>query len=402
MFIVFLLVYNIFLLCSLPLVITYYIIRVFKKKDNLSSFLQKFGLYFCTSSVKKYDIWFHAASVGEVKSLEFILKKYASKQILITTTTLKSKEVVDGYQNANIKHHFLPLDFPPFYLLFLFKNRCKTVVIAESEIWPNFYVLLRLFGKKVTMFNARASGGTQKKWLKFGNILRKILKTCSVIIAQSRNSYDFFQKFHHNVQYFGNLKFLNLNGMTKQDTKIITFCKEKSSIICVASTHEGEDLPIIKAISDYKGSIIYISRHPHRVHDIAKILQEYKITYEMYSKFTGKQVQCLLIDEIGLMLDCLSHSKITIFGGSFLPHLKGHNIMEAAQFGCKIITGRFVETFAEVINEMKEKQAIIQCDVENINSVITAALQNESLGKNAKTYVSDIKPDITKILAYFS
>jgi 3-deoxy-D-manno-octulosonic-acid transferase len=102
------------------------------------------------------------------------------------------------------------------------------------------------------------------------------------------------------------------------------------------------------------------------------------------------------------MIDCLSYAKLVIFGGSFLPHLKGHNVMEAAQFGCRIITGRFVETFAEIINEMTVKQAIIQCDINGIRGAIAVAIKNEVIGGNAKTYVASAKPDMAKILTYFA
>lgn len=401
MFIVVLLLYNLLLCLTFPAILIFYIYRVVRGKDTWLSFSQKFGLYFFCSSIKKYDLWFHAASVGEVKSLGFILEQFTSKSILITTTTIKSKEIVDGYRKANITHRFLPVDFPLFYLLFMWKNRVKTIIIAESEIWPNFYFLLGILQKKVILFNARVSLSSQQKWQKFGSILKGILKSCKCIIAQSKSSYAFLSNFHPNVQYFGDLKLLNLNGVKKHNEKIASFCSSGRPILCVASTHEGEDVHIIKALSCFKKyGIIYVSRHPHRVHDIAKILDECNITHEMYSKFENRNTECLLVDEIGILVNCLASSEVVIFGGSFLPHLKGHNLMEAAQFGCKIITGKFVETFAEIIDDMRKEEGIIQCDCNDIKNVIALVESNDNLGKNAKIFIDKIKPRKEEILAY--
>ena len=83
-----------------------------------------------------------------------------------------------------------------------------------------------------------------------------------------------------------------------------------------------------------------------------------------------------------------------------MPHLKGHNVMEPAAFGCKIITGNFVETFAQVIDEMKTHNAIIQCNSSEIQSKIEALLSGnfQDIGVNAKNYIANNMPNIEKIL----
>ncbi len=391
--------YNIILIIVWPFIVIQYLCRLATKKDTPLSFCHKLGIHMIFSPFRKYDIWFHAASVGEVKSLEFILNVYSSKKILITTTTVKSREIVLSYQNINITHQFLPLDFPILHILFFIKNRCKCVVIAESEIWPNFYLFLKIFHKKVMLFNARISKKSQERWNKFPNLLRQILSSCSSITAQSCTTQKFLQKFYPSVQYFGNLKILNLLEDYKKSHIVARFASESPNpILCVASTHEGEDELIIAEIASLtQYNVIYVPRHPCRAKTISNLLNTHNVSHSFLSNYRPN-MQCLLVDEIGLLMDILSYSKIAIYGGSFLPHLKGHNVLEASRFSCGIITGHYTETFDEIVKEMKRSKAIIQC---NANELPESILHASKIGENALQYIENAMPNSNKIISFF-
>jgi 3-deoxy-D-manno-octulosonic-acid transferase len=194
---------------------------------------------------------------------------------------------------------------------------------------------------------------------------------------------------------------MNLGAnMQNFNEKIVKFPTKK--VICVVSTHEGEDEIIIKQIMHFQEQfdIIYCPRHPHRANDISKILLKNGISNAIFSNPHHKS-GCLIVDQIGLLDSVFSVAEIAIYGGSFLPHLKGHNIMEPAVYGCKIITGNFVETFAEVIDEMKIHNAIIQCNASEIRISIEGLLSSSRLqdvGMNAKNYIANNMPNIQQIL----
>ncbi len=398
-----LIIYNALILLFLPFFLLFYIIRVLRGKDTLFSFVQKFGFYTLFEPFNRYDIWLHAASVGEVKSLDFIIQKNLQngKKILITTTTIKSREIALQHSSALVHHKFLPLDFPVFYIIFLIKNLSNKVIIAESEIWPNFFLILKIFKKEAILFNARISKNSQEKWQKIPFVLQNLLKSCKIIIAQSKDSQQFLQKFHHNVKYFGNLKMLNLNFAKpeKIEEKILNFVENsKKPIMCVASTHEGEDDLIIPVIAQFqnKYNIIYVPRHPHRAVEISKTLNKNGINHSIFSSYHNG-FECLLMDQIGFLTQVLSQTELALYGGSFLPHLKGHNILEAANFGCKIITGPFVETFSEIIEEMKGQKAILMCNIEDLSQTLIESETNIELGKNAKNFLQNSMPKIHEI-----
>ena len=101
-----------------PFLIILIYIRKFIKKEHQSRFKEKiFSRNFNINKNPKLRlIWFHAASIGELKSI-LPLIKYLNKnekkiEILITTITLSSSNLAEKEFNKtqNIHHRFFPLD----------------------------------------------------------------------------------------------------------------------------------------------------------------------------------------------------------------------------------------------------------------------------------------------------
>jgi 3-deoxy-D-manno-octulosonic-acid transferase len=202
-----------------------------------------------------------------------------------------------------------------------------------------------------------------------------------------------------NVRYLGNVKFLNLNPLySPKNQNIINFCNSEKPILTVASTHEGEDEKIIAALQklDNKYQIIYAPRHPHRADDISHILAKHGILHQKLSEYTGN-CNCILTDSIGSLIDALFYSNIAIYGGSFLPHLAGHNVLEAGIFKSKIIVGHYVEAFEEIILDIKTHNGIIQTDADLIYEAILEAEKNETMGENIYNYILQNKPNVEEI-----
>ena len=100
---------NLILIFS-PLII---IIRLFKKKESLSRFIEKFGFHSKKRNKGKL-IWFHGASVGEFQSIVPLLEKLEKSkkisQILITSNTLSSSKIISKINLKKVSHQFFPID----------------------------------------------------------------------------------------------------------------------------------------------------------------------------------------------------------------------------------------------------------------------------------------------------
>ena len=100
-----------FIILISPLII---IFRIFKNKEHKTRFLEKFSF---NSQYRKKGklIWFHGSSVGEIMSVIPLIHYYENNklvnQILITSSTLSSSNILRKYKFKKTVHQFFPIDF---------------------------------------------------------------------------------------------------------------------------------------------------------------------------------------------------------------------------------------------------------------------------------------------------
>ena len=129
-----------------PLIIFF---RLIKKKEDIKRFKEKIG-FFSKKKVNGKLIWFHGASVGEIKSIVPLIKKFQKnkkiKQILITSNTLSSSYVIKKLKIRKITHQFFPIDTDFISKKFIDYWKPSKAFFIDSEIWPN--TILNLSKKK--------------------------------------------------------------------------------------------------------------------------------------------------------------------------------------------------------------------------------------------------------------
>ena len=125
-----------------PLIILF---RLFKKKEDILRFKEKF----CFFSEKRglgNLIWFHGASVGEIKSVIPIIEKLEKNKninkILVTSNTLSSSKIIQNYKFKKVIHQFFPIDTNFHSNKFLEYWKPSIVFFIDSEIWPNMFLNL--------------------------------------------------------------------------------------------------------------------------------------------------------------------------------------------------------------------------------------------------------------------
>ena len=128
-------------------------------------------------------IWFHAASIGELKSIfpiiEELNKSSLNLEFLITTLTLSSGKLAGNkFQDyKNINHRYLPVDSDFLIKKFIFSWKPNYIFLVDSEIWPNLILNSKKIGIPLAIINARITRRSYKRWKLILNILiRTILK----------------------------------------------------------------------------------------------------------------------------------------------------------------------------------------------------------------------------------
>ena len=105
---------------------------------------------------------------------------------------------------------------------------------------------------------------------------------------------------------------------------------------------------ILKSFVEYRkqsdAKLIIVPRHPERFESIYELMQEYasrnNLSLSRFSENKKFTTDMILVDAMGELNNIYSISDIAILGGAFNPDVGGHNPLEPAHFGCKIITGK--------------------------------------------------------------
>ena len=388
-----------------------FLFRAFKKKEEWSRKNERFGFINFDNKREKY-VWLHAASVGELLSILPLTKKLSEKDfnILITTTTISSAKVFKKIFPKNIKHQYIPYDFPKYTERFLKSLKIEIAIFVESEIWPNFILACKKLNIPVILLNARISDKSLNNWKYAKSSLLYLLKSFKLILPQNKKIYDRIKSLGiKNIELIGNIKhdaeILSVNQSKIEDLKEITINKQ---ILLAASTHEGEEEIIFslfnKLKNDFSNLLLVIApRHPERALSISKLaLKSFnikKIKFLSRDEISSDNIELLIYDKIGELGEIYSLANLVILGGAFKKH-GGHNPFEPAQFSIPIFTGPNFFNFEDDYNNL-----IIAggANIFNEDEFIKLFKNKDNLaemGKNAEKYVSKLGGASDKIYKF--
>ena len=344
-----------------PLIILY---RLFKKKEHLSRFKEKF-CYFSKKRIRGKLIWFHGASVGELQSIVPLLEKFEKnkeiQQILITSNTLSSSRIVEKIKIKKIVHQFFPVDTNLLSNKFLNYWKPSAAFFIDSEIWPNMLHNLQEKNIPTLLLNGRITKKTFSKWSLIPNFSKKIFSKFNLCFPSSKQSKKFLSKLGVNkIKFVGNLKY---SQSEKGEIKIDKFLKKSlklRKIWCASSTHISEEIfcgKIHKELKKkYKNLLtIIIPRHIERVHSIKSDLSKLELKIQTYSskEKIKKDTDIYIVDSYGKTKSFYYQCKNVFLGGSLINH-GGQNPLEAARYGCNIMHGPNVSNFHEIYKFLKK------------------------------------------------
>ncbi len=387
-----------------PLLIILIFVRRFLKKEHPIRYKEK--IFSSNFNIKKNKnlklIWFHAASIGELKSILPIihaLKKKDGLEFLITTVTLSSSDLASKIfkNDKNIFHRFFPLD--SFFLMKTFLNSWKpnTIFLVDSEIWPNLIYLSKKSNISLSIINARITEKTFKRWKLFPKTAKKIFSSFDLCLASNNESKDYLLNFNaNNVEYFGNIKFLSKIETIKTQNPNEKFLDE-NNFWCAISTHKNEEkfclevhLKLMEKIKNLK--IILAPRHISRVYEIEKLCERLKLSSQILNndEIISDSKDVIIINSFGNLNEFLVYAKSVFIGKSLIHKLKddgGQNPIEPAKLGCKIYHGPYVYNFQEIYQILK------------INNISKKIHDKDSLAKNLEI---DLEKSNTKNSEKFS
>ena len=359
-FIVYQLIITITLLLS-PIII---LLRIIKNKEDKKRFLEKFCFFSKTRKNGKL-IWFHGSSVGEIMSIIPIIKYYENKsvvdQILITSSTMSSANILNKYKFKKTIHQFFPIDF--YFMTRKFLNYWKPTIaiFLESEIWPSIFNGLRRKKIPLVLLNARITNKSFNKWYLIKRFAQNIFNNINYSYPQNFETSRYLKKLNvKNVKLIGNLKFIEnpydkVNFFNKNLIKKFSHYK----VWVAASTHKDEEIICAIAHKILKKKIknlitIIIPRHINRVESIISKIKNLGLNIILHSKKEKlNNSDIYLVDTYGESRSFYKIAKTVFLGGSIIKH-GGQNPLEAARYGAKILHGKNIKNFRDIYKYLKK------------------------------------------------
>ena len=137
-----------------------------------------------------------------------------------------------------------------------------------------------------------------------------------------------------------------------------------------------------------------VPRHPERFNKVDLLINEFikdkNITYNRYSMKEDFDSDIIMVDKMGILNDIYSISDVVVLGGAF-EKIGGHNPVEPAFFGCKLISGKNIFNQKPLFECVRNYYLIDDDEICNYLEKI------DSLEKTILTKAGSIEPIIKEI-----
>jgi 3-deoxy-D-manno-octulosonic-acid transferase len=339
--------------------------------------------------LKPDGIWFHSCSFGEAKAIKPLVEALPPESLRMSTTTQTGFDVISDYTEDSA---YLP--FEP--LLFFWMKPQKVLVVMEAEFWYLLFSLAKKRGAKTLLVNARMSDSSFPKYQRISWLYRQIFNCIDEVYAQTQTDKIRLEQLGaKNVKVTGNIKLSALPQPTKQ------LPKPEGMVVCGASTHDGEEELILEAYLALKKqeshvTLLLAPRHPERFGKVSKMAEVFSrrhgLNMQRYSEKREIESDIVVVDVLGELVNLYAISDVVILGGAFEP-IGGHNAAEAAQFGCKIISGKYYDNQRDIFASI-EGIAIVEAS--NLNKRLLQHTRLKPAAIKVRTEIKEIIESIEK------
>lgn len=299
-------------------------------------------------------IWLHGVSVGETLSLLPLVERFREARpdvtVLVTSGTTTSAQLLGRRLPTGAVHQYAPVDGPAAVAAFLDHWRPSLGVLVESELWPNLILEAQARGVPLVLASARITEKTATGWARFPRAARRLLSAFARVLPQDEASAERLRGLGARIDGQVNLKLAG--GPLPHDAAAFTALSAAigdRSVVVAASTHEGEEIALVRALDRLaeRLCLIIVPRHPDRAGEIATTLKRdgYAFALRSAGQPLTRETDLYVADTLGEMGLFLRLADVVVMGGSFapalgLPAVGGHNPLEPARLGKPAVTGR--------------------------------------------------------------
>ncbi|MCP4633819.1 MAG: 3-deoxy-D-manno-octulosonic acid transferase [candidate division Zixibacteria bacterium] len=318
----------------------------------------------------KRPVWFHAASVGEVRVLAALIPSYIrtshEKKIVVSTVTRTGWETAEKILPKECLPIYAPVDLKVFVRRAFKRINPKVLVIAETEFWPNMIKVVNEGGVKIYCINGRISQKSYPRYKFIKHFFKQVLSRIEYFFMQSEADAERIIKLgvdKSKVVVPGNIKY----DLKRTDNKIkksfkVSQCPDwinGDRIIVAGSTHRGEEKSVIDAFVRLKKVhektiLILAPRHLSRLEEVKSLVDTVNLEMVLKSSLDNDNGNArvnpgsvVILDTMGELQYIYNWGEAAFVGGS-LDKTGGHNPLEPAACSVPIAFGPNMQNCHEI------------------------------------------------------
>jgi 3-deoxy-D-manno-octulosonic-acid transferase len=273
-------------------------------------------------------VWLHGVSVGESLSLLPVVERFVKARpdltVLVTSGTVTSARILAERLPEGVIHQFAPVDAPGVVERFLDHWRPGLAVFVESEVVAQS-AARGAAARRETGPGQRADHRKDRRRLgavsSLGAGADRRLRSGPAAgrgLGPTAGGHGRADRRPGEPEAVGRAPAARPAAFSRLSAAI-----GDRPVIVAASTHEGEEIAIVRALDQLaeRVCLILLPRHPERGPQIAQALQRDGVAFAMRSRgeTIGRDTDVYLADTLNEMGLFLRLADVVVMGGSFAP-----------------------------------------------------------------------------------
>ncbi len=347
-------------------------------------------------------VWFHGVSVGEIHLLVTVVTAFRKRHpdwlvVVSSTTDTGLSEARARFADDVVVQY--PFDFSWSTGNALDSIQPKLVVLAESELWPNFLASTARRNVPVVVINARMSPRSFARLQHVRGLAHRLLfRHITAFAAQSE---DYADRLRHlgvtasQITVSGSVKYDGATG--NRDTPKANELRRllginPSSLILVAgSTHAPEESILLTTYANLRTRfptlrLVLVPRHPDRFVEVAALVELSGLSFVRRSQITepcAEVPNVVLLDTVGELGAAWSLADLGYTGGSLDGKRGGQSMIEPAGYGVPTAFGPHVWNFRDAARRLVEAGgAVMVKDETELETVLSRWLGDSELRRH--------------------
>ena len=327
---------------------------------------------------EKGPVWLHAVSVGEVQVavqlMEEMRRVDPSTRFVFSTTSSTGWKTAEGLLSPADVLIYNPLDFGFCVRRALDRVRPRAVILAETEIWPNFIRALKRRGVGVYLVNARVSDRSAPRYKALRWFFGEVLRCFSGIFAQSELDAKRLiaaGAAPETIEVAGSFKFDVAKRNPRKERELREWIGE-GDVLLGGSTWPGEDemmlrvyAELVKTRTDVK--LVIAPRHFEKADAVEANIRAAGFSVVRRSRpsphspfpVPHSPFPIYLCDTTGEMMGLFGIASVAFVGKSLCEH-GSQNMIEPCLCGVPTVVGPYTENFRPVMSDLLAAGALVQ------------------------------------------